>query len=289
MIYNELNTALRFYDDLDKQNRRKSNCASVCDFKLFCPVDKILPFQFKINFDDSALVNMWSVRCAADDSEALDLLDKTDYITIDNLEEKGTFVTYSGSTMGISLPCGNYYLLVVINTDAGEFMYFSEVFTVTEGMEDTSFSQSLFPVYSAWVWYTSSFKRIENHDPCNRLCPYTIMCGNDALIPFQYKAPSATTINSWILTNGECSVILDISLLTIQTISGHKNIIYNGGLIDLPCGVFYSEMVIDGITHYSEPILITNAFETSETNYILQETGDKLLQEDNFGLLHEGT
>jgi hypothetical protein len=281
MLYNELNTSLRFYDDVDKQNRYRLNCLAVCDFKQYCPENNVLPFQFMAEYDTTTDVTGWSVLCASDGSEHVDLSLYLDQVNVHHSEDVGTYITYLGAGLGITLGCGDYYTRITLTTDAGEFFYYSEVFTIKDSLTENEFVQSIFPVYSVWTWYDSAIKRIENYEPCNKLCPYTILCGNDALIPFQYRVESVTSVTSWTLSNEDCYVSLDHTLLTVQTVGDYKNIIYNGDLINLPCGVFYSEMVIDGVTHYSEPILITNEFETAGTNYILQETGDLLLQENN--------
>jgi hypothetical protein len=284
MIFDELNTSFRFYNDLDKQNRYKSNCIAVCDYKLLCPIDTILPFQFRVGYEPSLALSSAYIKCQKDDSI---IFDASVYLSLNfNSTSDFTYVIGNELTLKDAIPCGSYYLHLILSSDSGEYNYYSEVFNSTELVSSvTPFTQSLFSLPCAWKWYNNSSKRIENSSPCNILCPYTIVCGNDALIPFQYKVSSATAVTSWILINENCSFTLDVSLITIQTIGSVKNIIYSGDLIDLPCGIYYSEMVIDGITHYSEPIKITNDFETAGTNYILQETGDLLLQENNYGLL----
>jgi hypothetical protein len=285
MIFDELNTAFVFYNDLDKQNRFRKNCEAICNYTLLCPYSTILPFQIKTDPDPSTEITEFQVICAADDMlfYDIDLLGSIDVTTI---EDVATYLTFNGGTFKDSIPCGTYYIKVTYTNEEGEFMYYSELFTVMDSLPDPDFAQTIFPVYSAWAWYNNEGKISENNSPCDKVCGFLLMCGNDALLPFQYKVDSATSITSWTLLNDQCTFPLDVSMLSIQTMGDYKNIIYNGDLIDLPCGMFYSQMVIDGVTHYSEPIYISNAFETSGTNYILQEDGDKLLQEDNFGLLH---
>lgn len=285
MIFDELKTAFRFYDDLDKQNRYKENCKQICDYKTYCPENTILPFQFRVGYDPSLLLNSIYVKCVDDDST---IFDATTYITINlNSDNNFTYVIGSELLLKDSIPCGSYYIHLILDSDAGEQNFYSEVFNVITGLGNPAFTQSLFSLPSVWKWYSSEDKLIENNSPCDKMCVYTINCGNDALIPFQYKVSSATSITNWNLFNEDCTFVLDHTLLTIQTVGSVKNIIYSGDLIELPCGIFYSEMVIDGISHFSEPIYISNNFETAGTNYILQETGDLLLQENTFGLLQE--
>jgi len=47
MIYDELNTAFRWYNSLSRQNRFKNACAAMCDFALPSVCNDILPFQIK--------------------------------------------------------------------------------------------------------------------------------------------------------------------------------------------------------------------------------------------------
>jgi hypothetical protein len=284
MIFDELNTSFRFYDDLDKQNRYKENCASVCEYKLLSPIDTILPFQFKVGYEPSLSLSSAYVRCEEDDSIVVDI---SVYLSL-NFNSTTSFIYVTGEELSLkdAIPCGSYYLHLVLSSDSGEYNYYSEIFISTDLVASiTPFAQSIFSLPCAWKWYNNVNKLIQNSSPCDKLCVYSIVCGNDALIPFQYKVSSATSVTNWSLVNEDCSFILDASLLEIQTVGSVKNIIYKGDLIDLPCGTFYSEMVIDGVTHYSEPIKITNDFQTASTNYILQETGDLLLQENNSGLL----
>lgn len=286
MIFDEIKTALRFYDDLEKQNRYKENCKQICEYKTPCPENTVLPFQIRVGYDPSLAFLHWYIRCESDESIATDLFAFSGSIVISSSGDY-SHISYLGGPLGIEFPCGSYYLHLVLNSDSGEQNFYSEVFKVVAELADPTFTQSLFALPSVWKWYTSESKLIENNSPCDKMCAYTINCGNDALIPFQYKVAAATTINNWTLFNDDCTFVLDETLLSIQTVGSVKNIIYLGDLIDLPCGIFYSEMVIDGVSHFSEPIYISNNFETAGTNYILQETGDLLLQENTFGLLQE--
>jgi len=286
MIFDELKTSFRFYDDLEKQNRYKENCLAVCEYKTPCPENTILPFQIRTGYDPSLSFLHWYIKCENDDAIATDLFAFSGSIVITSSGDY-SYISYLGGPLGIEFPCGSYYLHIVLDSAGGELNFYSETFNVVTGLLDPTFSQTLFSLPSVWKWYASEDSIIENYSPCDKLCAYTIKSGNDALIPFQYKVAAATAVTNWTLVNDECTFVLDHTLLSIQTVGSVKNIIYSGDLIDLPCGTFYSEMVIDGVTHYSEPINISNTFETAGTNYILQETGDLLLQENTFGLLQE--
>lgn len=50
MLYNELPTAFPWYDKIGKQQRYRENAAKMCDYRLLNPRDRLLPFQFKIDY-----------------------------------------------------------------------------------------------------------------------------------------------------------------------------------------------------------------------------------------------
>lgn len=45
LVFNEIMTPFPWYDKLEKQNRYKPNCDSVCDYKLITPKNALLPFM----------------------------------------------------------------------------------------------------------------------------------------------------------------------------------------------------------------------------------------------------
>lgn len=49
MIFNELNTGFRWYDNVDKQTRFKEQCSAVCEYGLIAPCNDLLPFQIKLD------------------------------------------------------------------------------------------------------------------------------------------------------------------------------------------------------------------------------------------------
>jgi hypothetical protein len=286
MIFDGLHTSLVFYDDIDKQNRYRDICEAVCDYRQLFPLDYLPPFQIKVEEDPGTVLSYFYIRCENGEIYA-DLFSLFGRIDIDTEEGVATYITALETDIKELFPCGNYYFEVAIENESGIHTYYSECFSVVPDIANPEFQQQIFPLYSAWPWYDNQLKITENKAPCDQVCGYYLRSGNDALIPFQYRVDDATMINSWTLVATDCTFPLDVNLLEIQDMGDYKNIIYSGGNIELPCGVFYGEMVIDGVTHYSEPIYISNDFETNTTNYILQEDGDKLLQEDSFGLLHE--
>lgn len=50
LLYNELPTAFPWYDKIGKQQRYRENAAKMCDYRLLNPRDRLLPFQFKIDY-----------------------------------------------------------------------------------------------------------------------------------------------------------------------------------------------------------------------------------------------
>lgn len=51
-LFNELPTAFPWYDNIGKQQRFRENAKKMCDYKLISPNTGLLPFQFKISFQD---------------------------------------------------------------------------------------------------------------------------------------------------------------------------------------------------------------------------------------------
>lgn len=286
MIFDGIHTSLMFYDDINKQNRYRDICYAVCDYRQLCPVDFLLPFQIKTEEDDTTILHYFYLKCENRETY-IDLDPLSGRIEIDTIEGDATYISCNSGDTKDLFPCGNYYFEVAIENETGIHTFYSELFSVVPGINNPEFEQQVFPVYSAWPWYNNELKITERSAPCDVVCVFYVRSGNDALIPFQYRTEGVTTIESWSLVGDGCVFDLDTSLLSVQIVGDYTNVIYSGDPIELPCGVFYGQMVIDGVTHYSEPIYISNDFETNGTNYILQEDGDKLLQEDSFGLLHE--
>lgn len=50
LLYNELPTVFPWYDKIGKQQRYRENAAKMCDYRLLNPRDRLLPFQFKIDY-----------------------------------------------------------------------------------------------------------------------------------------------------------------------------------------------------------------------------------------------
>jgi hypothetical protein len=295
MIEAPIKTAFPWYDDIDKQNRYKSNCASLCDFKLLTPLNTIPPFEIRTG-ENLIEVTSWKVYCIdgslADDITAqATIAGRVVVTTVDGQD----YLTYNGTPLeggvpsvpALILSCGTYYSVIETN----ETTYYSELF-YCEDFEDPAFVQSDFPLFTPWRWYDDQQKQSRYKGACEANCNFYLLTGNDALLPFMFRKPSVSnTINSWVLRDldGTCEHNLDTSVLNITVKGLYDYIYYNGEDIeDLPCGTYESIITINGTPYYSELIKITSDFSSNGTEfYLLQEDGFKILQETNFGILLE--
>jgi hypothetical protein len=298
---------LPIYDAIEKQTRYKSNCLNVCEFKLLYPLNSLPPFQLQAdqstwyysNIGD--VVKHWYLVCAEDDSIKADLSAWiSTYMVLTQYKGGYEFLTYNGGTP-VNVECGQYYMKLSI-AEAGsgstQIEYFSEAFNVVDAFENISFVQSDFPLWSLWRWYDDTEKQTRNKNNCKSVCDFYLNCGQDALLPFQFRFQSEdmpVDIEwSLIAVDGSCEISIgDISGITISIVGDYYYVTYKGDAFDnftLPCGKFYLKMIItagDSLTFYSELIYIDVSVNTPVTNYILQENGWKILLENGFGLLQE--
>jgi hypothetical protein len=306
MIYDELKISLPFYNDIEKQNRYREHCAAVCNFKWLWPEGNLPPFQLRLESGSSAGVKTWYLRCADDDSLAIDLTPYKGQITASQLVD-GEFYTYIGGALGDERgTCGEFYYEINIDeyvdySPAPQFQYFSEVFTIVSDLTHPTFTQADPPLFSLWRWYDNEDHLTANLFHCLAVCPFYLLCGVDALLPFQFRYIFNDTPTNiiWELyaSDGTCYSVLDEQLLVLSQAEGYFYITYNGDAFSdtLPCGNYYSKLTFQvtnfsGTTtyyFYSEPVYIHTDVNTPVTNFILQETGYKLLQETGFGLLQE--
>lgn len=296
MIAEPIKTAFPWYDDILKQNRYKEQCVSSCNYKLLTPINTIPPFEIRTNEYGISFVS-WKIFCAEDDTEIIDI---STHITIGNAIEIVTiagqdYIVYSGAALtetffapALILECGTYYSVLETN----EASYYSELFSVENGVIDVDFNQTVFPLYTPWGWYDNQEKQNRYKEQCLANCDFCLLTGNDALLPFMFRKPSmSNVINSWVLRSldGVCEHNLDTSPLNIAVFGVYDYVYYNGTDIDnLPCGTFESIITINGLNYYSEIIKITNDISSNgDQFYILQENGAKILQENSFGILQE--
>lgn len=127
MIYEELKTFFRIYDSVDKQNRFFKP-GSVDDvFKLICPYDGLLPWQFRIPVPvgDGYDLSSWKIVNAETDVEAFDLT--ANLASINNLRSVDgyDYLLFMGGTVGtLNMGNGFYYMTIVVNGHT----YYSDVF-----------------------------------------------------------------------------------------------------------------------------------------------------------------
>lgn len=295
MINDQLKISLPFYNEILKQTRYKNECASVCDFQLLQPPDLIPPFQLRFGAEETSGIFAWNIRCADDDSILYDLT--SHIVNIDfELKSEFEFYTYSGLVFEeINFSCGSYYMEIQVSSPVDsppvtQTSWFSEVFTVVDSLTDLAFTQSEFPLPNLWRWYNDIDKQTRYKNECAVICDFYLFSGNENLIPFQFRFPyllpiAYSIIWSLISVSDDCETFLDASMLTVTTIGGYNYITYTGDAIDLSCGKFYSKINIDGQIFYSELIWIIDEADNTERNYLLQETGFKILQETGFGIL----
>lgn len=292
MISPEIKTPFRWYSDIEYQNRYKDHCIAACNFKLLTPLNSILPFQIRTTDNSMVGVLALEIYCAESDELYLDI---TSAITISTDAYDGfVYVTYLGGSFSLSLPCGSYYMRIETDSADENEIYYSEVFYV-EDFSNPSFSQMDFPLKTIWRWYDNQDKQSRNFSACESACEYYLLSGNDALLPFMFRKPHSVsnTINSWVLRdiNETCDHTLDSNLyISIYLdVDGYDYVVYDGASIsDIPCGTFQSVMTINGVEYYSEIIKVVDTItNNTDSIYILQETGDLLLQQSGSGLLIE--
>jgi hypothetical protein len=275
MINDELHTGFRWYDNILKQNRYKSYCGA-CDFKLISPCNKLLPFII-ITY---TIPTSWKIYT----KEGVSVLDISSC-----LSEIGQITTaignkyleYKGTNLSCvySLDCGYYYSVL----SDGDNSLYSEVFYVSPMLEPP-LVQIDFPLPVVWPWYNNQLKQNRFKAQCLNHCDYYTISGKTVLPSFQFRRPHvANPVIYWALRSldGTCEIILDTSLLIITTIGGYDYIEYDQVPIsNLECGVFES-IISDGIAlYYSELVKIVDSDALIPTNFILQESGYRLLQED---------
>lgn len=287
MINDEIKTGFRWYDDPDKQIKNRNYCQAACDFKRLTPLNTVPNFQIRTT--DTSLVGFpsWKIYCAEDDQEYLDITSKTGNLSAHS-DEGFVYVIYNGASLSITLPCGSFYMVLETTNET----YYSEVFYTSADVTDTSFSQMDFPLFTAWRWYNDQDKQNRYKGYCENLCDFYRICGDDALLPFMFRKSSVSnTINSWVLRDldGTCEHNLVPAVIHINVKDGYDYIFYNGDAIaDLPCGKWESILTINGVPYYSELIWIVDTINSNtDTDFLLQETGDMLLLETGFGILLE--
>lgn len=286
LIHEELNLPFRWYDDVLKQNRYNTYCQQSCKFKLITPCDRFLPFQIKTPEGVFPLVQ-WIVY----DIDGVQVLDLSACIA-SHLEVKtvnGTdYIIFEDQSLlncGFNLECGSYYSMI----NDGVSYFYSEIFEVVHFSEVLT-SQVIFQPHLPWRWYDDQEKQNRFKTNCAQNCDFYLLSSNERLLPFQFRRESAPDgVDSFYLrdiSDNSCGFTLEPSLVQIYQIGEYDYFIYDGVAIsDLPCGIYEAVIISGGQTFYSEIIKIIDA--VNEGNFLLQEDGYKILQENTDGILLE--
>lgn len=136
MTQNNNLSVLPFYTDRDEQDFRKSYSFGEI-YPLYSPKDRLLPFQILVPHGNLPF-SVTQVRIFTPDGETAvaeissNLLDGG--LTIMRYAASGYDIIYYPSMvpMGVELPVGQYYAMLVCN--AGAWTYYSEVFTVVSDL-----------------------------------------------------------------------------------------------------------------------------------------------------------
>jgi hypothetical protein len=141
MIYNELKTVFRVYDNIAKQNRFLKPGTVDEVFQMLTPKDGPLPWQFRVpvpedNGDFS--FTAWKIINASTDTEAHDLTELVGEIDHRRSADGYDYFFHSGGTLTLgsgtlNMAAGYYYLQFEVNGAT----YFSEVFSVVACMNWT--------------------------------------------------------------------------------------------------------------------------------------------------------
>lgn len=150
LIYNELPTGFPWYDNLQKQRRFTENAANNCDYKLICPDDALLPFQFVVP-DGFTQPTKWEVMTMCGDV-AIDLSTNIPKIKARQTQE-GIYVYYSGDALKFIASTG------AVNLQMPEEMYYSKI-TFADGTE--FFSEVFTPTHDL-----SGFVKLEFWNGCD--------------------------------------------------------------------------------------------------------------------------
>lgn len=279
--------AFRFYDNRLKQNRFKNQCLAACDYKLISLGDRFPNFQFRTN-TSGATITAWEVYYSSDDTLYADISSEISMLDITTKSYRD-YITYDGSIVsGLSMNCGSFYIRIA--TSAEEF--FSEVFCVDGFTDDSPITETEKPIFTAWRYYDNILKSERYRKHCQNICDFYLICGNDALLNFMFRIPhTANNVVRWYLRDMDetCEHELDFNSNIAKVQVGSYDYIYylGGSISDLPCGKYISIITIGSQDYFSEPIEIINSISSiTATNYLLQETGDKILQETGSGILH---
>lgn len=127
-------TAWRWYDNIEKQNRYRSNCAASCDYYLITPQNSLLPFQFRIptgspgtveffkliavdgsceHYIDPSVIQKFTTSVGDyDGSGVIDINDLFAFLSDGGIVYD--YFYYNGDPIS-DLPCGRFYGVITID------------------------------------------------------------------------------------------------------------------------------------------------------------------------------
>lgn len=266
MIYSESNTAFRWYDAIEKQNRFKEYCANLCDFALMSKCDDILPFQESSN--SLGTITSWKLKY-------LDGTMLVPTVTTVGVKASQTWgsLTITG-TSNVMIIDEDAFLDVAIgradwDTDLDTTMANLVISINTNTNLGTTWAAGSPPFFDNSAGYTASYDSGTNTLTITAPITGTSYNGRNILFSVDGGTWGGDAGLSKTLSGGVDKVIeyiasdtIDISdcidLLNVYTINGINYIQYNGGgltgcmVVQMDCGKWYSEISDGGNTIYSE-------------------------------------
>lgn len=120
-LFGEIKNVFRWYDTPNKRNSFRQHCKGMCGYKLYTPINQLLPFQLPRETSDSTIVS-WEIY-DSDDSLVCSL--NTDLLQIVQFTDKD-YIIYDGRDIGYLFECGTYTSIISDGTNT----WYSEEFYV---------------------------------------------------------------------------------------------------------------------------------------------------------------
>lgn len=288
-------TAWRWYDDVQKQNKFKSNCVG-CEFFLIMPTGGLIPFQFRIPGEESPEITRWVLR--NEDCEYVlnhELI--LSHSSIDSLDDAYNNIYYTGlipptQLTEIELPNGDF-------SGAGSW---DETFSSDPADIgwDIDSNRARFladgPGAGSAIFANSLTPFLTIQAGVTYYITYTIILLDGNGISFQIRAGG--TLGQSRTEAGTFQDIITAESTGVIELIGKKTTVFGDGEIrvdnisvyipdELPCGRFESVVTIDGVEYFSEWIEVIGEQENDDADYLLLESGDYLLLESGDKILLE--